>query len=550
MTYVLVAFSAALIALLTRGVAIYIHRSFYRQGFVGDAAIHFAIIRQLRKNGRSKYIDQYLIKAEPMSYPTAFHRYCALFPLALLQRRPYLPNLLLFCLSAALFAVYFRYVQIDLLRESGVAMLVTAIAFFFLLPGNHTFSGPSIAYIMLSERFLARASTGFYFLAIAMYSVYGDTPSLVLAVISGAIALAAALFARQAILFVTPVFALFQWSGAPLLALALSFGLAVLVSRSYLILSMRHTIAQWVLYATHTKKSAVIRSHLTRFSNPRYLWEARFRPKRFIWRAIQDEPGKTLLRLPEVWIAAALGLLELRGLATGSAVAAPIEALLLVIASGAVWYLLTALERLNHLGECYRYLEYPLYFVCPALVGFVAAPVADGSQFWISVAFISLLALGVTGLWVTHGVIATWIKWPDRDVLGEFMAEAKLPVGAVVFPIGLQVASDVCARREDIKSFWYQPGLISKEIFRDFIDEWPFLKRDPTWIFETFGVTHAICDKSVLQFLPWPCHLPGMEQVCENDRFVAFARVDGARLAGGAAPPVVTLFPKPVSVAS
>src|SRR5216684_7295029 len=101
-----------------RGGLMYRHRGLYRQGLVGDASIHFGIIRQLKKAPRSRYVEQYLIGSEPMSYPTLFHRYCTLFP-GDLDCKAYLPNLLLFSLAATAFIIYFRYVEAELVGDAG-----------------------------------------------------------------------------------------------------------------------------------------------------------------------------------------------------------------------------------------------------------------------------------------------------------------------------------------------------------------------------------------------------------------------------------------------
>ena len=51
----------------------------FKAGLRGDASVHFAIIRHLVKFSTSRFIPNYLISPEPLSYPIAFHRYARLF---------------------------------------------------------------------------------------------------------------------------------------------------------------------------------------------------------------------------------------------------------------------------------------------------------------------------------------------------------------------------------------------------------------------------------------------------------------------------------------
>lgn len=516
----LVILAVALAAAAFRALVTFGHRAVLRQGLQGDASIHFAILRQLRRNPWSRYIEQYVIRCEPMSYPVAFHRACAMIPLELIRRHPFLPSMILFILSAACFAPYFLHVErLAFGTESGRA-LVAALFVFFAMPTNWTFVGPGIAYFTLSARYFARIAAGAFFLFATVGSLYGDPVSLVLAALSAAIALLAAMFARQALLFITPLMTILSLDPAPMMLLLCGFALAFAVSPQDFPLSMRHTFTQWRLYPTLHKKSEVARAALVNYPDWIALWMQSASFADFFKRALKAEPLHALIRQPELVFALTLaagaffwsrepGLPSLAWAFT-----APMAASIIV-------YLATTSPRLDHLGESYRYLEYALYFITPMLTGLlwdrVDLAVVQAGYVWFA------LLVSLTPLIAYWGLLR-W-NWPERDELQDLLKSLDLPQGAVVMPVGLQIAGNVCARREDLKSFWYQPGLISEEIYRDYIEVWPFLKLDPTKIMLRHGVTHAIADKHLLPCLPAPYHLPGMRRMGESERYIAFEAV-------------------------
>lgn len=515
----LVILAVTLAAAAFRTLVTWGHRAVLRQGFQGDASIHFAILRQLHRNPWSRYIEQYVIRCEPMSYPVAFHRACAVIPLELIRRYPFLPSMILFILSAVCFVPYFQHVErLAFGTQSGQA-LAAALLVFFAMPTNWTFVGPGIAYFTLSARYFARIATGAFFLFATVGSLYGDPVSLILAVLSAAIALLAAMFARQALLFITPLMAVFSLDPMPLAALLCGFVLAFAVSPRDFPLSMRHTFIQWRLYPTLHKKSEVARAALVNYPDWIALWRRRTSLAGFFMRILKAEPFHALIRQPEVVFALVLAGAALWSRNSGLsslawAFTAPIAASIIV-------YLTITNPRLDHLGESYRYLEYALYFIVPALIGLlwnrVEPAAVQAGYVWFGF-LVSLTPL------IAYWVLVRW-DWPERDELQELLNSLDLPQGAVIMPVGLQIAGNVCARRDDLKSFWHQPGLISEEIYRDYIEVWPFLKLDPTEIMLRHGVTHAIADKHLLPYLPGPYRLPGMRRMGESERYIAFERV-------------------------
>jgi hypothetical protein len=225
-----------------------------------------------------------------------------------------------------------------------------------------------------------------------------------------------------------------------------------------------------------------------------------------------------LLRYPEIAVTLVLlamvpGDDPIAGLGAWT-LAAPVVACLLV-------HFATATDFLHHLGECYRYIEYGLYFYVPFALGLILPDVAP------SLAVVGTAVIVVTGACVAvvaFAVNTRFVPWKGKDELAEFLQGVVLPPGAVVFPIPVLIAGDICARVPHAQSFWHQPGLISEKIFADYFEVWPFLKLEAGPLIERFGVTHAVCDKTLTRHLPGPCHLPGMTKIAESERYVAFVR--------------------------
>ena len=133
--YIFVFFSGLSLALIERCLVLYLNRSWFNQGFVGDSSVHFTMIKQLKKNQKSRYIEQYVIP-NTMSYPLGFHRFSSIFPLTLLKEHPYIPNLMIFCLSSGLYFSYLLYVETQLLGSHGYSLILISGFIYFISVGS------------------------------------------------------------------------------------------------------------------------------------------------------------------------------------------------------------------------------------------------------------------------------------------------------------------------------------------------------------------------------------------------------------------------------
>jgi len=495
--------------LAVRLVGLALYRRWFTQGLAGDMSIHYTIIRQLRSHPRSRWIDQYLISFEPMSYPTAFHRFAMLFPQRLLRARPYLPNLVLFAVSAPCFLIYARYLQSEIGTTSAMYLAIAAIVF-LVSTSNFVFQGPAIAYLSLSERLMGRLTCSAAFLFLLGYQQTGNRPSLWLAIVASTLAILSSVFARQALIFSSPILSLVWWTPVPVLVVVGSFGVGLIISRSHLTASMKHTVIQWKLYATHTKRSRLQRGTLSYFVRPRHLWESRRQPKAVAEELVRREPSRSLLMYPEFWLLGVLLIVqrhEVGRTVTGELVAA------------GVVYLATSTDWLNHLGESYRYLEYELTFAVPLLVAQLCTGLSRSSVILLFGLY-GVAVLAATALWVF--VIPRFSRAIHRDELSDFMDDIDKPPGTVVFPVPMLIAGDICARYEQCKSFWWQPGMMTVKIYDVFFEEFPFLKRDYSGLFETYGVNLVICKKDQLKFVDWDYDFSGLDLIKEDPNYLAY----------------------------
>ena len=470
-------------AFLLRVIAILIHKKWFKQGLFGDSSIHFMIIKQLKKDFFSKYIEQYLISPEPMSYPTGFHRFTSLFSLDLIRKYPYLPNLAIFVMGSTLFAVYLHYIEIKYFDIDDYRLTFYGSVFYFSLITNWYFYGPNIAYIKLSERLAGRMGTSFYFLFSFVSIFYLDNYSFVLASLAGGLVLISSIFSRQVLIFVTIIQALLLWSWQPFLILLLSITVALLLSKDHFIRGMRHTVIQWKLHKTHTKKSKMVLSTLTGFFSLKDLKGKKIFGK--IFYLANKEPFRVMLFLLEIPFLIILTLVVDQGL--GSEI-------WLYIGSIFVVYLLTSLEYFNHLGEAYRYPEYSLYFLLPLLLSLVLiqnnVPIVN---VWTISYFIGITI--VLSLYFSY--IKQRINFPSRDVLSDFLKKIDIPNDVVIYPISMRLGGDICSRGE-YKSFWWQPGIISTEIYDKYIEEYPYLKKEWQTLFDEYAVKFVMVDKKAL----------------------------------------------------
>ena len=542
MTLAVLFVCGVVVAVAERAVVLRWYRRWFGQGLVGDMAIHFTIIRQLKKDFWARRIDQYLIALGPMSYPTGFHRLVMAFPLATLRRRLWLPNLLLTGLAGGLVLAYAGHLgpQVGL---GAVAFATVVGVVVFLSTDSLVFHGPAIAYLGLSERLLGRLSCAATFGLVFADRYFGASGAAWVAVVTGAVAVLSSVFARQALLFSMPVLALVWWDPLPLEVTAAAFALALVLSPRHLALSMKHTVIQWQMYPTFMKPGRTQIGTLSHLVSPSELWRLRHQPRPLAEHLVRREPTRSLLAYPELVLVVVTLIVARDEPALDRLAVGPLVA--------AVVYAATSTRWLNHLGEAYRYLEFELLFTVPLLVARLLLGLPASETVLVLGGYVALVALAVA-LWVR--VVPRFSRPVRGDELTAFLDGVAFEAPWVVYPVPMNVAGDVCARRADAQSFWWQPGLMDRRIPGEFFEEYPFLKKDYQPLARRYGVTLVLCDKEQMGVVDWAYDFSALPVVKEDPRFVLYdARRagsgpdQGGGPATGRRPPPTPPAPGPVA---
>jgi hypothetical protein len=498
-----------LIALGIRLFSIYNYKDWFKQGFIGDSSVHFTIVRQLKKDLRALYIDQFLISPEPMAYPTAFHRFSRLFSTSLLIKRPYLPNLFLYVVFSSIFCIYLIYLKQVVLSGKNLT-LFGGFLVYFICPSSFIFDGPSIAYIKLSERFLARASCALAISGLWVAIVFNDVISFAAAVCFGVLAILTSIFARQALMFTLPLLCIFFLDLRPIVMLVVVLALGAVVGRRRFLHSLRHTINHWRCYRIFTKQSSIVRQSLTCL----FRWHfagGRITIRSTLGNIINRDPTRTFFYYPEIFLSIVLLYFSTLNFYEVYRFFLPIGITLIV-------YFTTLTDRWNHFGEAYRYIEYNLFFQIPIICGVVSGYTSPLYLKWIYCVYVFFV-------FITVGILLYASRKNRRyeaDELLAFLDQLPIRKNAIVFPISMRLGPDLVARRWNWKTFWWQPGVQLDSIFNEFIEEYPYLKKNWWPLFERFGVTHVICDKLALKACPFQYDFSKLQLISENDHYIAY----------------------------
>jgi hypothetical protein len=512
--YLLVGLAAVVLALPARLLLLFTYRKWFRQGFAGDAAFHLAVVRELKRDPRFAGVPYFLIKDEPDTYPILFHRFAALFPLSLIERYPYLPNLVLWMLSTGAAALYAQYVGATLLHHAGAAVGLSFVLLFCTLASNLSSDMNGINYFSLSERLLARFACGLYYAALATAMTFGDAPSYVICVLAGAAAALSSLFSRQAVFFATPLVALITLDVTPILMMGLAAFAAFAVDGRYFTRGIRHMIGFSHQYNLRTKHSRYYKSGLSRFADWRLLLRRGVALGVRLHEMESHEPTRVAFRYPELILL--LGLWLFLDIHIAPAVIALIAATLIV-------YVVTSTQRFRHLGEANRYIEYNLFVLLPLTLATAASENEVPAVIWVAYA-----------AWLAFVIWRQWRRWshlryPDHDRLKELLAPLRLEPTDTAFTVPMSLGAAVCARAT-CRALMYQGVAFTLELYDKFLEEAPFLKRDWKKLAREFDVTHIVAEKSYLvvmkDLVGWEYDFTGLPVLAESDAYIVYAAAE------------------------
>lgn len=512
MSYSILFVIGALVALVVRWFFLNMSQSFLRQGIVGDASENYALIRQLKKDFRSLYVDQYVMKQGPMTYPRAFHRFASLFSLESLKDHPYLPNLILYVFSTGAFFALSFFLKKSFMGtvEDGPFLILVALFYFFSVSGTVYF-GPAITYIHLTPRLLSRYSTAAAHLFISIYLVWAWGPGLWLSILFAVVAWHSSVFARQTLMFTWPLLALVFFRWEPVLALLGSLLLAFLIAPKYFSYSLEHsTFRYWQIYKTLNKQSATVQVGLSKFLSWAKIRDSFVEKdaKRIIQEVVFKEPIRTLFYYSEIFLLIYFCLSDLSVLY-----------LLFPLLPTVVVWLVTSTEKFNHLGEAYRYFEYSLLFYLPIALAYVIASVfSEALTAPILVGyFLFTLLVATTSYWMTR----KYKNYPAADILAAFLARIPLTSEDVVFPVSMKFGADICVRAACKALYWQPGGLTDPVVYKKYIEAYPYLRKDWKELIHPCNITYVIYEKAEYKKIPWEYDFSGLELVYESKEFIA-----------------------------
>lgn len=504
---------SVVLASTTRILLVRFYRQWIEQGVFGDSAYHYCIIRSLCKQPRPyEGVPEFLLKNGPDRCPVLFHRFASLFGLRIVERFPYLPNLLIFSgfvgilpLLISLIPDFEQTLWLDLsplgrpLINNHVLSLLTVV---LVVTGvsNNSLRGDGILFLSLSERLLAKFSVGLYFFTAALWHMSGENLFLLVSVLTGCVAMSTAKFSRQAIFFTTPLWALMEFDIAILLPLASVLTLLFSFERKNFLLSLRD---QWdfsTSYKKYTAKSRVFVSALSKFSILKNTDSLRTA----LIQLISYEPGKSLIRHPDLLLVLVIGWGEW-----------PEDFKSLILATILI-YILTTTKFFRHFGESERYIDYNLAFSLPFMVAseVISRPV-DGEGGGILIIALSYrLILIAIALWRDVGRAIG-----GSESLSEILKQAQIIESSRVLPLPINFGQTISARTGS--SVVCYPGVYGAWIFERYIDEYPLLKRPIERLVKEFQITHIVLNKTqtdqFAKIVGWSYDLSRYKKAAEND---------------------------------
>ena len=416
----------------------------------------------------------------------------------------WLPNMVLHLLGCA-----FLSIVSWLITGGSLVAVAVVLATYLAMPSNWVFSGPAIAYLGLSERYLSRLGSSASYLGLATGTVLDQTWLLGLGAAAAAVGVLSGQFARQSLFFCVPILSVVLLDARPIMFLVLGVAAAILVGRRHVWDGLHHTALRWKLYRTRTKQGV----HVQRMMLGFFRWNLRGRVslRAVAFRLMERDPTRTVFWYPELFLCGVIVFVVPfeHSLPLGLALVPPV-----------ILYLVTLTERFNHLGEAYRYMEYNLYFLMPLVVG-----LSFSANSWqlIFLYMYLLFCVAIIVLRYTVRVVLPKGQNSPRDEIAEFVQETGIEGAAVIFPVSMRLGADLVALREEWKTFWWQPGIISEQIYDEYIEEYPFLKRNWQPLAARHGVTHIICDKRQDEKMKdWKYDFSREEKIAENENFVAY----------------------------
>lgn len=486
-----------------RVVSIWANRKFFELDFRDDSAAHYLLFKWMKISWGTKYIDQLLIPNK-LSYPTTFHKYASLFSSAVVLRKSYIPNLVLYGLAICMYVVFINHIQIVYYPQFPTVLSWIPVLLFAIVPANLSFEKNNILYLGFSERLMARVFAGMHFLGLFFFMQFGDMFSLILTIGSGTYSLLCSKFSRQIILFSSPLISLLSFSLYPVLVHAAAFICALIIGGKYFMRSFIHGFRYskiYRLFVKHSFSTSRVLSYWVSISKVLNL--ARSGRVGDLSEHLQTkEPTRTLLFMPEIVLVLFVIADDLE---TGS-----------IFISLLLLYFITSTRRFNHFGEAYRYLEYGLYFLLPVYISIYLMKMDTSKAGTI------IVLIGLAGIYhffrsASRNNAKSW-----RYDLKEFLEKYPLSSEHRVFPISARLGVELCAYTECKAVYQQLGGITDVAMWKKYYEQYPYLNSDLAEILEQHRINRIIARKADLVDIPVSYSLSRFLIDYEDENFIVY----------------------------
>jgi len=509
--YILVFVIGFTLSYAIRLLILYFNGFYLNTKLSGDASGHRIIIDQLKKDWRSKRIENFVMSND-LHYALGFHRLAAIFPSKTLSKKPYLVNLLIYSFFHAAFAVYIYHVS-SYLELSISPVLITLLVFLIgsLSVTNLIFVDSSVTFANLSERLLSNISCNFFFFNLYLYMEYHLDFSLVIGGISGGILLITSTFGRQVLMFVLPIIAILTLSWSPVMFFCGSFVIASLLERGYFFKSFVGTIKYWTIYKNNVKKFNY--KNVNSLTNP-YVIVNDFKNgglKKVFLHLCKSQPSRIFIFYPEIVVSVVLLFVF------------PSAVFIKFIIAASLIMVATATYRFAHLGESYRYIEYSLLHTSIFAMAMYLQKLGADILLIGLCAYLFYIACSTIIIRMAYNMEFKGRKMVENDPLNDFISEIDFQPTDLIYTVSARLGLDICARKRCRIYWWQSGGITDQKLYDRYWEQYPFLKTNWRELNKLHPIDYIIVDKKRLKNLRhFNFDVSGLDVVADSDMYIAY----------------------------
>ncbi|WP_459935696.1 hypothetical protein [Desulfonatronum parangueonense] len=382
---------------------------------------------------------------------------------------------------------------------------------FLFSPANFIFENDDANYIKLSERYLSKSLTSLAYVTFVIWVLMGDIWLLLISFIMCIIAIYTSKFSRQVVLFVFLLFSFLVFSLKGIGFVLLVFVVAFLLSPQNIYNSFRDQINHLRWY--YNKNRYNIYLGIRHIGDVFKLYSKSKTNKEKIVILLTRDPARLLFMYPLIL------LIFVSAILFETRIISLYQIFSIIIASHII-YLLTSFRATLFLGECYRYIDYTMYFMYPLIFLFFEIP----PSFLIFSAFIMVFyTLSVVFFTKYNDLYSNSYVCDDLSIFLDKAKYSFVPSETVVLGIPTRLAEEVLSRIPELKICHWQQGILDDNICNFLYEDYPFIKKKWWPIIERCNVSHLIVDKHSLRQVAWNYPFHELDFIFEDNRYALFS---------------------------